>query len=271
MKKLVFVLLDGTTRETSKANMGFLWHLVESGNAGYADIHSELPSWSRPCYEGIFTGTQACQHGITCNEIARRSKLENIFSLAHKAGLRTGAAAYNWFSELYVRAPFDPFRDRFLDDENSDIQHGVFYFDDNYPDSHLFLDGDYLRRRYDLDFLLIHPMGQDNTGHHFGSASKEYELRSVIMDGILAKAIPRWVDDGYGVIVTADHGMSEFGSHGGNRDILRNVFAYFINLGFPASEHEYSQLSLAPTVCNILGIAPAQTMKYPAIPLSATK
>jgi predicted AlkP superfamily pyrophosphatase or phosphodiesterase len=271
MKKLIFVLLDGTTREISKENMGYLWHLVESGNAGYADIRSELPSWSRPSYEGIFTGTQASVHGVTCNETVRRSNLENIFSVAHKAGLKTGAAAYSWFSELYVHAPFDPYRDRFLNDDNADIQHGIFYFDDNYPDYHLFLDGDYLRTKYNLDFLLIHPMGQDNAGHQFGSMSKEYELRSVLMDGILAKFVPRWVEDGYGVIVTADHGMSENGNHGGNRDILRSVFAYFINLGVPAADREYSQLSLAPTVCGILGTAPAETMKYPAIPLKPAR
>lgn len=268
MKKLVFVLLDGTTRDTAKENMGYLWHLVETGNAGYTDIKGELPSISRPCYESIFTGTPVCEHGITANNVIRKSAFDNIFSLARKAGLKTGAAAYSWFSELYHSSPFDPVNDRIMNNPDSDIQHGVFYYDDYYPDSHLFLDGEYLRKTYNLDFLLIHPMGQDLNGHKFGSNSREYEHNAVGMDIILANFVPLWLKEDYGIIVTADHGMSEFGSHGGNRDILRNVFAYFINVGKPEADHEYSQLALAPTVCRILGIEPAKTMRYDPIALS---
>jgi predicted AlkP superfamily pyrophosphatase or phosphodiesterase len=128
------------------------------------------------------------------------------------------------------------------------------------------LDGESIRGRYGLDLLLIHPMDLDYAGHRFGSKSKEYESKTVEMDVLLANFIPLWVSNGYGVIVTSDHGMSELGNHGGNRSSLRDTFAYFVNLG-TADDCEYSQLSLAPTVCRILGLNIPDSMNKEYIPL----
>lgn len=267
MKKLIFVLLDGLTREGAKYNMGYLEHLVEKKQASYVDIKGELPSLSRPCYETIFTGTPTFVHGITANNISRNSKFESIFSAAKKNRLTTGAAAYHWISELYNESPYNPLKHRHINDASQNIQHGSFYFEDSYPDSHLFLDGEFLRKQYNLDLLLIHPMGLDYIGHNYGSKSKEYEAKLVAMDTILANLIPLWVSEHYGIIVTSDHGMSEMGNHGGNRDILRNVPLYFINTGIVCEEKEYSQLSIAPTVCQILDIKVPISMKCEPIKL----
>lgn len=261
------ILLDALTRESAKKDFGYLQSLVESGEASYVNIKGELPSLSRPCYESILTGTPVGVHHIAANNIARLSPVPSIFSLAHENGLVTAAAAYHWISELYNSTPFNPVADRVTHDEDKNIQHGIFYFDDTYPDSHLFLDAESLRIRFSPDFMLIHPMGIDFTGHMHGSSSCEYEKKCVEMDSILANFIPAMQSRDYAVIVTADHGMSEFGNHGGNREIMRNVFAYFINCGKPEKDMEYSQLSLAPTVCGLLGFAPAETMKTPPIVL----
>lgn len=268
MNKVVFILLDALTREGASKDMGFLQSLVESGDASYVDIKGELPSLSRPCYESILTGTPVSIHHIAANNITMQSPVASIFSIAHENGLITAAASYHWISELYNTTPFNPATDRVTNDEKKNIQHGIFYFDDTYPDTHLFLDGESLRSRYSPDFLLIHPMGIDYTGHMYGGHSREYEKKCVEIDSILANFIPLWLASGYSVIVTSDHGMSEFGNHGGNREAMRNVFAYFIGCGKEEKDIEYSQLSLAPTVCRLLNLKPAQTMKAPQIALS---
>lgn len=267
MKKLIFVLLDGLTRKGAKDNMGYLWHMVESGNAYYIDVKGELPSLSRPCYETIFTGMPAYKHGITSNNITRNSTLENIFSLARKNNLTTGAAAYHWISELYNISPFNSFFHRHLHNESLTIQHGIYYFEDSYPDMHLFIDGEFLRKQYNLDLLLIHPMGLDFIGHSYGCDSREYELKLVEVDSILANFIPLWISEDYAVIVTSDHGMSEMGNHGGNRELLRNLPLFLFNAGTNIENREYSQLSIAPTVCNILGLEPSTSMKHEPIKL----
>lgn len=261
MRKLIFVLIDGLTRSAAKENMGYLWHMAEYGYAGYADVKGELPSVSRPCYETIFTGVPACKHGITANNITRKSTCENIFSLARKNNLKTAAAAYYWISELYNRSPFNPVTERHYYDEKSDIQYGCFYFDDAYPDSHVFSDAEYLRNKYDPDILLVHPMGIDYAGHLYGSMSKEYESKTVGMDAVLANFIPLWMNEGYAVIVTSDHGMSEMGFHGGNKSLLRDIPLFVFNADFTVEGGECSQLDIAFLLCRNLDIEPSITMK----------
>lgn len=268
MRKVALVLLDALTRESAAHTFGFLRCLVEKGEAGYAEVRGELPSLSRPCYESILTGAPAVVHHITANNVAIPSPVPSVFSLAHEAGLKTAAAAYHWISELYNNTPFNPFRDRITHDEEKAIQHGIFYFDDTYPDSHLFLDGAALCSRYEPDFILFHPMGIDYVGHAYGSQSREYEKKCVEMDSILANAVPLLVSEGYAVIVTADHGMSALGNHGGDQPMMRDVFAYFINCGIPQESEPVSQLSLAPTICGLLDIKTAPTMKEPPVHLA---
>ena len=45
---------------------------------------------------------------------------------------------------------------------------------DHYPDENVFLSGEYIRRKWDPDFLMIHPMNIDDEGHKFGVDSSEY-------------------------------------------------------------------------------------------------
>lgn len=268
MKKVALFLLDALTRESAANTFGFLRSLVESGKAGYLEVAGDLPSLSRPCYESILTGTPSSVHHITANNMAVSSPVPSIFSLAHEAGLTTAAAAYHWISELYNRTPFNPFEDRVTHDEQKNIQHGIFYFDDTYPDSHLFLDGVSLCSRFAPDFVLFHPMGIDYAGHAHGSQSREYEKKCIEMDTLLANAVPALVSQGYAVIVTSDHGMSVLGNHGGDQAMMRDVFAYFIHCGIPQETAPVSQLSLAPTICSLLDIPLAATMKTPPIHLA---
>jgi hypothetical protein len=76
----------------------------------------------------------------------RLSNQRSVFHYAREAGLGTAAAAYHWISELYNRSPFDPLRDRHTDAPKLPIQHGLFYWNDHYPDSHLLADAENLRR-----------------------------------------------------------------------------------------------------------------------------
>ncbi|WP_174010662.1 hypothetical protein [Rhizobium rhizogenes] len=54
------------------------------------------------------------------------------------------------------------------------IQHGTFYWQDHYPDDHLFADADDLLRRHNPDFLLLHPMSIDDVCHRHGGNSRQY-------------------------------------------------------------------------------------------------
>ena len=203
--KVILVILDGLRFDIAQSCMGYLSHLIEVSHASLYKVRAELPTLSRPLYEVLLTGTPASVNGITANAVARLSEQTSLFHLAAQQGLTTAAAAYYWFSELYNRSPFSPFGDREQHDLHFPIQHGKFYFDDTYPDSHLFADAEVLRQDWNPDFMLVHPMGIDYAGHRFGADSKDYRGRVLATDSLLAQYLPRL--DGSG-LYAANHRRS---------------------------------------------------------------
>ena len=202
-KKVILVVLDGLAYETAQQCMGFLQGLTEQGKATLYKMQCELPSMSRPLYEAILTGVAPADSGIIHNHIIRNSDQQGVFSFARRAGLTTAAAAYHWFSELYNRSPYDAVRDRFTHDPEQLIQHGIFYHQDSYPDSHLYLDAEWLRRHHDPDFLLVHSMNIDDAGHRAGLDSAHYRNTTRHSDTHLSVQLLQWLRAGYQILVTS--------------------------------------------------------------------
>jgi hypothetical protein len=169
-------------------------------------------------------------HGIVSNLISQGSTKPNVFQLAIGANRTTAAAAFYWFSELYNHCPYDKIDDREVDNNALPIQHGRFYTQDEYPDIDLFATAGMLVRRFSPDYLLVHPMGMDNTG--------------------------------------GDHGMNADGQHGGTTPDVREVPLYFIRpgqAGLGDTRTTVSQLQIAPTLCKLLEIDIPSSMKAAAI------
>jgi len=268
MSKVILILSDALRYDAAVAGMGFLGHLVETKQASLYEVQGELPSMSRPMYETVHTGLTSSQHGIVANNVVRRSNKPNLFEMAHEAGLTTAAAAYYWFSELYNRAPYDPIEDREVDDLSLAIQHGRFYTQDDYPDLELFHTAAMLVRKFDPDYLLLHPMGMDYHGERYGADTAEYRNHAIFQDAWLAPLIVEWMDKGYNVLVTGDHGINADRLHGGTTPEVRRVPLYMIRPGQEGSGKTgqmVSMLQIAPTVCKLLGVPAAETMQHPAV------
>lgn len=265
MGKVILILSDGLRYDTAVASMGYLGHLVEAKLATLYKVTGELPSVSRPMYETTHTGLPASQHGIVSNRVVRRSTKPSVFQSAVQAGRTTAAAAYSWFSELYNRAPYDRIQDREVDDETLLIQHGRFYTEDEYPDIELLATAGMLVRRFQPDYLLIHPMGMDYAGETFGSDSAQYRTHAIRQDMWLATYIAEWLGDGYNILLTGDHGMNADGNHGGTTADVREVPLYIVRPGAPGrgdTKEVVSQLQLAPTLCKLLDVPIPETMKH---------
>ncbi|WP_132579335.1 alkaline phosphatase family protein [Paralcaligenes ureilyticus] len=213
--KVILIIIDGLAWQVAHDGMGHLQGLCEAGRASLYQLECALPSLSRPLYECILTGVPPVDSGIVHNDVNRLSNQQSLFHLARAAGLTTAAATYHWFSELYNRSPYVPVRDRYTDDPALPIQHGIFYHGNDYPDDHLLVDAETLRQRHDPDFLLIHPMSLDDTGHHHGFDSHQYRNAARRVDSVLAEYIPAWLAADYQVMVTSDHGMNNDCNHGG--------------------------------------------------------
>ncbi len=106
-------------------------------------------------------------------------------------------------------------------------------------------------------------MGIDFWGHRKGAGSPEYESAIANADSILSPLMEVWRKEGYQVVITADHGMNVLGNHGGTdtaqRDVPLYIFSDAVKCG--RFEEEYiSQLCVAPLLCRLLGIPPAENM-----------
>lgn len=263
MNKTIFVVLDACQYDFAETYFGYIEHRIDNLLGAKYKVRGELPSMSRPMYETLLTGLPVHMHGITNNDTVRLSTSDNLFSMCRAHNLSTAAAAYHWNSELYNHAPFDHLRDRIQLNSKGSIQNGIYYWEDNYPDSHVFADAEYLRTAFDPDFLLIHPMGIDYAGHKHGCESGDYKWAIVNADSILSNLMPVWIEEGYHVVVTADHGMNELGIHGGTDRLQRNTPLYIFSPKISNgrfTQKEISQLSIAPLLCRLLDIKPAEKM-----------
>ncbi|EQM80064.1 alkaline phosphatase family protein [Pseudomonas stutzeri] len=256
MRKAILVILDGLSHSVAEHAMGHLHAWCAAGRGAFYRLDCELPALSRPLYECILTGVPPIDSGIVHNDVVRLSTERSIFHYARDAGLRTAAAAYHWVSELYNRAPFHAARDRHSETPELPIQYGHFYFEDHYPDSHLFADAESLRLRHDPGFLLVHPMNIDDAGHKHGLDSSQYRNAARRADILLAEYLQRWLEAGYQVLVTADHGMNNDRSHNGLLAEEREVPLFVLGSAFSLdAAARPKQTELCGTLCELLCVA----------------
>lgn len=215
MPKLIFVLLDGCNATTAEECMGYLFALVSSSTAKYTRHNCALPALSRPLYHCILTGLLPSQSGIVHNTVWQPHPAPTLFHLAHAAGLTTAAAAYYWINELCNAQPHVAARDRLTINPALPLSYGLFYNNDAYPDDHVFQDAEALRQHYAPHLLLVHSMGIDYAGHCHGAHSAEYRNAVRDADMLLARYLPLWLQAGYQVVITSDHGMNADKSHNG--------------------------------------------------------
>ena len=267
--KLLLIVLDGLPWRNWPL-MGNLEGWVLSGAARKWRMRSVLPSTSACCYASMHTGVTPQVHGVLANEIRHRVAQPDIFSEVSKAGGRTGAVAHSYWSEFFNRFPFDPVRDLEYDEPGQPIAHGRFhtmtgYGHDNQmtpSDADLFATLTMLTARHGIDYGMLHSCTLDSMGHRFGHDCGEMDRALFAMDSMLAAWIPRWLSDGYEVIVTADHGQTDRGHHGGHDPEMQDFALYYFGLAQgPEPETLLDQLQLAPSILTRLGIAIPATMK----------
>jgi len=270
-RKLLLIILDGVPLANWRRYFGALEGWVEQGEAQTATMRAVLPSMSGPCYASIHTGCPPQEHGVLSNGMISRLPLPDIFSQVRLAGGVTGAVTHSWWSEFFNRAPFDMVRDIEYDEAQSDsINHGRVHTmtgEDHVNqatpcDADLFATLTSLCARFGLTYGILHTCTLDSLGHRFGHDCTEMDHACALMDAMLAAFIPKWRAMGYEVIITADHGQSERGHHGGTGDDQR-VFAlyYFGEARLDAGKTPLDQLALAPSILRRLGAPVPPSMK----------
>ncbi|MCX7827744.1 MAG: alkaline phosphatase family protein [Thermanaerothrix sp.] len=214
---LVVILIDGLS-SAAALHMGCLEGMVRSSMGARKDICSGLPPISKPLYHCLFTGVEPSTSGLLSNHAKAPSRdPDNLFGLARQMGLTTCAAAHRWFGKLFARWDVDSMG-RFQDLESGDLCFGIYYSDDQYPDSHVLQDGEYLIRRHRPGLTLIHTMGVDHAAHLYGTGSRDYTEAVMRCDQLASRFLWERLSEGFAVMVTSDHGVRESGLHGGTSE-----------------------------------------------------
>ncbi|WP_137929018.1 alkaline phosphatase family protein [Mesorhizobium comanense] len=268
--KLLLIILDGVPYRNWRRLMGNLEGWVQSGEARVWKMRSVLPSTSACCYASIHTGVSPQVHGILSNENRFRVRQPDIFSEVSKAGGKTGAVTHSYWSEFFRSYPFDLVEDMEYDEPGGPITHGRFHTMTGYnarnqmtpSDVDLFATLTMLTRRHGIDYGILHTCTLDSMGHRFGHDCHEMDHAVYAMDGMLAAFLPGWIEAGYEVMVTADHGQTDRGHHGGHDDEMQDFALYYFGSGKgPEAGTLLDQLQLAPTVLSRLGVAVPPTMQ----------
>jgi len=254
-RRVIFVLLDGLSAHSAQFCMGYLESLREAGRAFGGLVRCELPALSRPLYHCLLTGQSPTDSGLVHNLSWLAAPAQSCFHLAGSQGRITAAAAYYWFSELVNAQPFAPERQRVTDDPTFPIQHGLFYSSDAYPDAQVFLDAQSLLTAHAPDLLLVHSLGIDHAGHRHGHDSPDYRNAAREADMLLARHMPGWLEQGYQLMITSDHGMSADKLHNGNSPEEREVPVWLVGEAFRSdAPRAPEQVEWCGTICEVMGL-----------------
>jgi len=276
-RRVFLVVIDGLRLDRSY-ELAFLDELRRRGVDSEASSH--YPTWSRPNYVSILTGVPPRASGVRTNHHSTPVQLDSLMDRARAAGLHVATATdYDVLPRLFLRrrgttAPPTPLElDAEVDNphdldslEQPAAQPGV-----RSPDADLASPFDDARYApwpggfseagsalaaggADLVVLLVGAV--DAAGHARGGDSPEYREAAAVADRAVARVLAHVDLAQDAVIVTADHGHTGRGGHGGVEPEVLAVPLIAAGAGIRpgASAQDAQLIDLAPTVSALLAL-----------------
>ncbi len=244
-RRVVFVLIDALRNDTSLKPdvMPFLNELRQQ--AAVATMHSRPPSYSEPGYTVLLTGAWPdVSDGPTINlpyaEIPTFTQ-DDLFSAAHRLGLKTAVSGYNWFEKLIPQKSVDASFYTPGEDQAADRQ----VVDAALP---WLKDGGY-------QLVLIHIDQVDYAGHHEGGPQDpRWDAAAGRADDLLRQIASTLDLSKDSLLVVSDHGQIDQGGHGGQDPIV--LVEPFVLAGAGVKPGNYGDVNMAdvaPTLAALLG------------------
>jgi len=227
-RRTVVVVADGLGAAFSRG-MTSAGRLQAAGQCRLSDVGPI--SVSRPVYAVISTGLEQDRTGARNNDQTAPLKVESIWEVARSAGLEVvGVSDVPWWQQLFPEG-FDRYAAR--------------------PESE-----DYFATTQLGDVTLIHAAYIDHAGHDFGAASPEYAAAVARLDGEFNNLLDRIDLQKDLVVLTADHGHSPSGGHGGRDPAIVKVWTCFAGPGVARLDRgaEIQSHAIAGTLAVLLGL-----------------
>ncbi len=211
----------------------------------WATMHSRPPSYSEPGYTVLLTGawpdlSDGPPINLEYEEIPTFTQ-DDLFSAAHRAGLKTAISGYYWFEKLVpqeaVTASFyTPGEDQEADRQV--VEAALPWLDDP---------------SYQL--ILIHIDQVDYAGHHEGGPQDpRWDAAAQRSDDLIRQIAAKLDFSQDTLVVLSDHGQIDQGGHGGQDAIT--LIEPFVIVGAGVKPGEYPNIQMAdvaPTMAAILG------------------
>jgi hypothetical protein len=243
-RQVVILLIDALRLDTSleETVMPYLNELRAQGAS--AAIHSRPPSFSEPGYATILTGAWPdINDGPAINldyaDIPTFTQ-DDIFSAAHRAGLKTAISGYYWFEKLLPPASVDHSYYTSGEDAATDVE---------------VMQAAIPLLKGDSQLLLIHVDQVDYAGHHLGGpVSPNWDIASRQADDYLREIVSYLDLTQDTLIVLSDHGQIDQGGHGGPEPVT--LLEPFVMAGAAVKPGQYPDIQMvdvAPTVAALLG------------------
>lgn len=227
-REATLVVIDGLgyfEAQTMRSLVG----LAARGQCRKTDVGSL--SLSRPVYAVLSTGLEADRSGVRFNDDPTPLAAASIWTGARAAGLSVAAASeLPWWRELFP-AGFDSY---VIVQQTENV----------------------FQRVEPAALRLIHPLYVDEAGHTAGAASEEYRYAVDRADRELGAFLTTVDLDHDLIIVTADHGHSPGGGHGGRQDRVAHVWTCIAGRGVrhdPAPAPMRST-AIGPALALLLGL-----------------
>ena len=246
-RRVVFVLIDGLRLDTALDPQvtPFLAQLRQQG--AWASMHSQPPSYSAPGYSVLFTGAWPdVSDGPAVNPEYEDIPVwtqDNLFSAAHRAGLKTAIAGYYYFARLVPQAAveasfYTPGSDRQADDQ---VMAAAL---------------PWLRRPGDYQLVLVHLDQVDEAGHREGGPrDPRWNAAALRADGLLSQVVAELDLSQDTLLVASDHGHIDRGGHGGHEPVTLLEPFLLVGAGvLPGKYADVDMVDIAPTLAALLGV-----------------
>lgn len=274
-RRVFLVIVDGLRLDKSY-ELPFLDELRRRGVDSEAQSH--YPTWSRPNYVSILTGVPPVASGVRTNHHSTPVELDSLMDRAKAAGLVTAFATdYDALPKLFLRKK-DPNARVTSEPEDEEDEIDIDAMERplspaaiRAPDANFaspFDDARYAPwpggfsevgaavAQGDAELVVMLVGAVDAAGHAKGGASQDYRTAAELADHALSRALGRVDLTQDTIIVTADHGHTNRGGHGGVEPEVLTVPLIAAGAGIKpgASADDAHLVDLAPTVATLLGI-----------------